>query len=87
MQVTDIAVTKENRESTRHGSAAFPIAVYYSIMSKNILGYTKLHWHEEIQFCLVVRGASSFMSVNRLIDWREGTGFLSTAVICIWQGL
>ena len=47
MQVTDIAVTKENRESTRHGSAAFPIAVYYSIMSKNILGYTKLHWHEE----------------------------------------
>ncbi|GAA6391642.1 MAG: AraC family transcriptional regulator [Megasphaera sp.] len=74
MQVTDIAVTKENRESTRHGSAAFPIAVYYSIMSKNILGYTKLHWHEEIQFCLVVRGAIEFHVSEQTYRLERGDG-------------
>ena len=56
MQVTNIPVDARNRESTRHGTHGFPMAVYNSILSRNVLGYTRLHWHEELQFCAVVQG-------------------------------
>lgn len=63
MQVTNIPVDARNRESTRHGTHGFPMAVYNSILSRNVLGYTRLHWHEELQFCAVVQGTVTF-SVN-----------------------
>lgn len=72
MQVINIPVDAQNRESTRHGTHAFPMAVYFSVMSRNILGYTRLHWHEELQFCAVVRGTVVF-SVNET-SWQLETG-------------
>lgn len=60
MQVTNIPLDADNRESTQHGDLGFPIAMYYSIMSKNVLGYTPLHWHDAMQFCAVVKGNIRF---------------------------
>lgn len=74
MQVTDIPVDDRNRESTHHGNSAFPLAAYYSVMSKNILGYTRPHWHEEIQFCLVVQGAIEFHVEQQSYHLRTGDG-------------
>ena len=60
MQVPKVPVNTEGMETTRHGSAAFPLAVYHSVMSKNVLGHIPWHWHKEIQFCRVTTGEIRF---------------------------
>ena len=60
MQVTDILVDETKRELTVQSQSDFPLAVYYSVMSRNILGYTRLHWHPEFQLCLVRKGRICF---------------------------
>lgn len=74
MQVTNIPIEENNREATHHGSPAFPLAIYNSVMSRNVLGYTPLHWHEELQLCLVTRGAIRFRVLEQEILLPEGDG-------------
>lgn len=74
MQVTNIPLDASHRESTRHGTVGFPIAVYYSVMSRNVLGYTPLHWHEELQFCCVTRGAVTFSVNENTYELHTGDG-------------
>lgn len=47
-----------------HGNPLFPMGVYKTLLSRNIHGYVPLHWHNEIQFVLVLKGCVSF-SVNQ----------------------
>lgn len=85
MQVTNIPINEERRETTRPGRIDFPIAVYHSVMSANVLGYTKLHWNEELQFCLVTYGKIRFFveEENFLLDTGDGifinSGYLHMA--------
>lgn len=74
MQVTNIPLDASHRESTRHGTVGFPMAVYYSVMSRNVLGYTPLHWHEELQFCCVTRGAVTFSVNENTYELHTGDG-------------
>lgn len=60
MQVLDIPINQNQMETTSHGSFSFPLAVYESVLSKNVLGFINWHWHEEIQFCFVTAGAILF---------------------------
>ena len=62
MQIFDIPVGPGNRETTKPGPA-FPLGVYCSTLSRNVLGYTPLHWNDELQFCAVTKGRVLF-SVN-----------------------
>ncbi len=55
MQTYDIHIDHSGRELTRHGSPAFPLAVYTTTVSKNVLGFIDWHWHDELQFCLVIK--------------------------------
>lgn len=74
MQVRDIRVDEDKRELTVQAEADFPLAVYHSVMSRNILGYTRLHWHRELQFCLVTAGSIRFSvkDVQFLLEAGEG---------------
>lgn len=74
MQITNILINSDRRETTRQGRPDFPVAVYHSVMSANILGYTKLHWHKELQFCLVTYGKIRFFveEQNFLLDTGDG---------------
>lgn len=74
MQITDIRVDKDNRETTIHSSGSFPLAVYHSVMSRNVIGFTKLHWHDELQFCLVDHGGILFHVNDRQCLIKEGNG-------------
>lgn len=74
MQVRDIPVDREGMETTKHGSFSFPIAIYHSIMSKNVLGYTPWHWHTEMQFCLVTSGQIQFSVNEKQYQIQEGNG-------------
>ncbi len=61
MQITDIRIDKNNRETTLHGSYAFPVAVYLDQLDKNVLGFVNWHWHDEIQLSLVTKGQVEFL--------------------------
>lgn len=74
MQVTNIPIAGNNRETTHHGSQDFPLAIYNSVMSRNVLGYTPLHWHEELQICLVTRGTIRFRVQDQEMILAEGDG-------------
>lgn len=57
MQIYDIPIDRHGRELTTVGTADFPISIYHTDLSKNILGYVNWHWHDAIQLCLVEKGA------------------------------
>ena len=74
-----------NRETTLHGTFEFPVAVYHSVMSRNVLGFTNWHWHKEMQFCIVTAGSIEFaVGQHRCrLNQRQGifinSGFLHMA--------
>lgn len=70
MQVFDIQITNDLQEITAHGNPSFPIGVYKTLLSRNVHGYVPLHWHDEIQFVLVLKGCVSF-SVNQTTYYVE----------------
>ena len=85
MQVYDIPIDRNNRETTLHGSFEFPVAVYHSVMSRNVLGFTNWHWHKELQFSVVTAGSIEFaVGQHRCrLNQRQGifinSGFLHMA--------
>ncbi len=74
MQIYDIPLDAGQREITRPGTPDFPLAIYYSVLSQNVLGYTPLHWNEELQFCLVVRGQGLFFVNEERFVLSKGEG-------------
>ena len=74
MQVFDIPIDEDQKETTPHGTLDFPVAVYHSVLSKNVLGYTNWHWHEELQFCLVTHGSVSFVVNQNTYHLLAGEG-------------
>ncbi len=82
MQVRDIQVDQDKRELTVQAEAAFPLAVYHSVMSRNLLGYTRLHWHRELQFCLVTAGKIRFFVKDAQFLLQEGEGiFINSGLL------
>ncbi len=79
MQVYDIHLNKQRREETRHGSFALPLAVYTTVIRRNVLGFVNWHWHEELQFCLVTRGAVEFHVSETVLSLSPGQGILINA--------
>ena len=72
MQVFNIPIDEEQKETTIHGSFDFPLAVYDSVMSRNVLGYINWHWHEELQSCLVTLGTIDFFCRPQTISSEYG---------------
>lgn len=74
MQIPKLPIGLDGMETTKHGSQAFPLAIYHSVMSKNVLGHTPWHWHGEIQFCLVTKGSIRFFVNEKQYLLRAGEG-------------
>ena len=79
MQVYDIHLNKQRREETLHGSFALPLAVYTTVIRRNVLGFVNWHWHEELQFCLVTRGAVEFHVSETVLSLSPGQGIFINA--------
>ncbi|MCD7949283.1 MAG: AraC family transcriptional regulator [Erysipelotrichaceae bacterium] len=60
MQIYDINLDQTKKETTQHGTMDYPIAIYTTQISKNVLGFIDWHWHKELQFCIVTKGVVSF---------------------------
>ena len=74
MQVSKVPINREGMETTEHGSPSFPMAVYHSVMSRNIRGHIPWHWHKEIQFCLVTVGGIRFFVNEKEYLLQKGEG-------------
>lgn len=58
-------VLKSNlEETTQHGSEGFPAALYETVFRSKMLRYVPLHWHKELQLCLILTGRVRF-SINQ----------------------
>ena len=74
MQTYHIKTDRTGREVDPHGTTEFPVAVYTTQIRKNLLGFIDWHWHQELQFCRVIRGEVEFQIESRVLRLREGEG-------------
>lgn len=79
MQIHNIIIDKNKKEATKHGSFEFPLVIYTTQISKNVLGFIDWHWHEELQFCIVTKGTVNFNIEGDSIVLSEGEGLFINA--------
>ena len=76
-------VLKSNlEETTQHGGEGFPAALYETVFRSKMLRYVPLHWHKELQLCLILTGRVRF-SINQK-EVEAGAGdviFINSQVI------
>ncbi|KZE72242.1 transcriptional regulator [Paenibacillus jamilae] len=60
MQIKNFMVDQNLKELTEHRTVVLPVACYETTISRNIHGHIPLHWHDEIQFILIVKGEAIF---------------------------
>lgn len=50
------------------------MAVYTTKISKNVLGHIAWHWHDELQFCIVIDGTVDFFVNSDVVSLKKGEG-------------
>ncbi|MEH7097726.1 AraC family transcriptional regulator [Neobacillus vireti] len=70
----DFMVDQSLKELTEHRTVVLPLACYETTINQNINGYIPLHWHDEFQFVLVIKGEAHFQinEENIMIEAGEG---------------
>lgn len=74
MQIKNFRVDQNLKELTEHRTVVLPIACYETTIHQNINGYIPLHWHDEIQFVLIVKGEALFQINEEKLVIGEGNG-------------
>ena len=74
MQIYNIKIDENKKETTNHGVYEFPIQIYETFLEKNVLGFVNWHWHEEVQFCLVTNGRVDFYVSENKYTLDKGQG-------------
>ncbi|ARK32585.1 AraC family transcriptional regulator [Halalkalibacter krulwichiae] len=72
--MTDFIVDQDLKELTEHRTVVLPLACYETTITQNINGHIPLHWHEELQFVLILKGTAMFQVNEENITVREGEG-------------
>src|SRR5699024_4955984 len=75
MRKKDIILNANNEELIPYSNPDWPHSIEYTNISKTILGYIPLHWHEELQFVVVKEGTIALRILGQAIKLSEGTGF------------
>lgn len=74
MQMNSFKIDESLKELTKHHTIVMPIACYETTIMQNIHGYIPLHWHDEIQFVLIIKGEAIFQIDKDVVVVREGNG-------------
>ncbi|MFC9710006.1 AraC family transcriptional regulator [Paenibacillus sp. NPDC056933] len=74
MVKTEFRMDQNRRELTEHRTVAVPVACYKTTIVNNVHGYIPLHWHDELQFVLVVQGEALFRVNEQEIVVPQGNG-------------
>ncbi|WP_205173522.1 helix-turn-helix domain-containing protein [Rossellomorea pakistanensis] len=70
----NFVVDRSLKELTIHRTVELPIACYETTINQNINGYIPLHWHDELQFVLIVKGEAVFQINEETLVVQEGDG-------------
>ena len=69
-------------ETTQHGNENFPIALYETVFRSKMRRYVPLHWHKELQLCLILTGCVRFSINQKEVDACAGDiVFINSQVI------
>ncbi|WP_107949454.1 AraC family transcriptional regulator [Lysinibacillus parviboronicapiens] len=79
MALTHIKVAKDLQELTLHGTKAFPVALYETILRLDRLDFLPLHWHKEIQFVYVKEGSVQYRVGAEVFVLEQGDGVFVNA--------
>lgn len=75
MRDRDIILNSLNEEIIPYTEPAWLHSIEYTTISKTLLGYIPLHWHEELQFVVVEKGTIVLHILGNKISLSEGSGF------------
>nr|WP_245746017.1 helix-turn-helix domain-containing protein [Evansella caseinilytica] len=70
----DFMIDQSLKELTEHRTVVLPVACYETTVNQNINGFIPLHWHDELQFVLILKGEAFFQINEEKITVREGEG-------------
>lgn len=70
----NFVIDQNLKELTEHRTVELPVACYETRINQNINGYIPLHWHDEIQFVLILKGIAVFQINEEKIVVQEGDG-------------
>nr|WGD76249.1 cupin domain-containing protein [Bacillus subtilis] len=70
----NFVIDQNLKELTEHRTVELPVACYNTTINQNINGYIPLHWHDEIQFVLILKGIALFQINEEKIEVHEGDG-------------
>ncbi|MDQ4711256.1 helix-turn-helix domain-containing protein [Bacillus subtilis] len=70
----NFVIDQNLKELTEHRTVELPVACYKTTINQNINGYIPLHWHDEIQFVLILKGIALFQINEEKIEVHEGDG-------------
>ncbi|KON88211.1 transcriptional regulator [Sporosarcina globispora] len=74
MQIKDFKVDENLKELTSHRTVVMPVACYETKISNNINGKIPLHWHDEIQLILILKGEAMVQINEDKLSVNEGNG-------------
>ncbi|MFY2156256.1 AraC family transcriptional regulator [Cytobacillus firmus] len=72
MQIKDFKVDESLKELTSHRTVVMPVACYETKIADHIQGKVPLHWHEEIQFILTLKGEAMVQVNEEKFAVKEG---------------
>ena len=82
MQLEQTIVDENFQEIKQHGTTEFPLAMYEDDFSRFEYGLILWHWHEEVQFTLVLEGEVHILIGNKELILAEGEGvFINSKVL------
>lgn len=82
MQFKEFTIDPDFKELTQHRTTILPLACYHTTIICNINGYIPMHWHEELQFVLVVKGQVVFQIQEERVRLAKGKLYLLIVAVC-----
>ncbi|OZQ63322.1 AraC family transcriptional regulator [Paenibacillus sp. VTT E-133280] len=74
MQTKNFKIGQNFKELTEHRTTVLPIACYRTTIRQNLNGYIPMHWHEEFQFVVIMKGQAIFQIQDEKVKLDVGDG-------------
>ncbi|GEK34256.1 AraC family transcriptional regulator [Kurthia sibirica] len=82
MKRKEFHINQDFHELTKHRMTNLSFACYETTIAATINGYIPLHWHEELQFVLVIHGIAVFQIDDQRVEVEKGCGlFVNSGIL------